>query len=276
MEIVEESKVIERRRKDLVWLDGLWKSLSRIDRRLISTNMVNDSCPRNLANGQAQVHGVCPVCQDHGIFFRIFSRNPNSPYDVSTGIKCSGWRECFTRFPAVTKKQVLDHMNAREEPSPFISMTDSPGRLVNFRRQQVGSDKSGYHQCYKDGANRHQTCSEHAVGGRVRLRFQKQCRARRGEIPEFCSLACSVLDTGGVYREGHGMGEFHESVSQRKNRRWFAKPRNIHIENLLRPRQISTRLTDRHTIESCLGKVCCRRPSCHVAASKGRRQARRS
>lgn len=133
MEVVEEIKVIERRRKDLVWLDGLWESLSRINRRLISTNMGNDSSPRNLANGRVQVNRDCPVCQDHGIFFRVFSCDPNSPYDVSTGIKCSGWREYSTRFPAVTRKQVLDHMNAMGEPSPFISMTDSPARLVNFR-----------------------------------------------------------------------------------------------------------------------------------------------
>ena len=214
--------------------------------------------------------------QDPGIFFRVFSCDPNSPYDVSTGIKCSGWREYSTRFPQVTRKQVLDHMNAREEPSPFISMTDNPARLVNFGTNRWHLTRVAIINATKMERIGIRYSRTTQLAEKVRLWFQKQCRTRRGEKPELCSLACSILDTGGVYREGHGMGGFYESVSQGKHRQWFAKPLNIHMESLLRPQQISTRLTDRDTIKSCLGKVCCRRPNCHVAASKGRRQARRS
>lgn len=132
LEIIAETQAIERRQEDMVWLNGVWESISQIIRRLISIDTANIPTSISLGDRRAQVCGECPVRQDHGIFFRVFSDTTNSPYDVSIGIQCSGWRECSTRFPEVTKEQVLDHMNAVEKLSPFISMTDSPGRLVKF------------------------------------------------------------------------------------------------------------------------------------------------
>lgn len=132
LEIIRETQAIERR-QDMKYQNGLWGSISRINWHLISIDTPNT--PNSISlDRAAQVCGKCPISQGHGIFFRVFSDTTNSPYDMSTGIQCSGWRESSSRFPKVTKEQVLDHMNAVENPSPFISMTDSPARLVNFGR----------------------------------------------------------------------------------------------------------------------------------------------
>ena len=133
MEIVEETKVIERRRKDL-GLGGrsLGESLSDQSSSDIHQHGQRFQSEKSGKWASPSPWRLSSRFRTLASSFVYSSCDPNSAYDVSTGIKCSGWREYSTRFPQVTRKQVLDHMNAREEPSPFISMTDSPARLVNF------------------------------------------------------------------------------------------------------------------------------------------------
>ena len=132
LEVIMETRAIERRQQDLNRLNGVWESVSRINCNLVSSDTPNTSNSISSVDRAAQVCRECPISQGHGIFFRVFSDTTNSPYHMSRGIQCSGWRESSSRFPKVTKEQVLDHMNAVGKPSPFISMTDSPARLVNF------------------------------------------------------------------------------------------------------------------------------------------------
>ena len=132
--VAEETWLIQRRQRDVIWLEGLWKYISGLGLRVISAGTAKASTPVACLDHRPQICEGCRVWQDHGIFFRMFPDSPNSPYDVSIGIRCSGWRKYSSRFPEVTREQVLDHMDNVSGPSPLISMTDSPARLVNFGR----------------------------------------------------------------------------------------------------------------------------------------------
>jgi hypothetical protein len=72
--------------------------------------------------------------------FRYHSISSASPYDENLGIRCPGWRKNGSSDVKISEEHVKQHFRKGDRSSPpFISATESPGRLLNI----IKNDKKG-------------------------------------------------------------------------------------------------------------------------------------
>ncbi len=69
------------------------------------------------------------------ILYRLHHDFKASPYDGELGICCPGWRKQSAEDFAISKGNFIKHLTGSDKSSPpFISVTDSPGRVINFSK----------------------------------------------------------------------------------------------------------------------------------------------
>jgi len=77
------------------------------------------------------------------ILYRLHHDFKASHYDGELGLCCPGWRKQSAEDFAISKENFIKHLARKDDSSPpFISVTDSPGRVINFSKSD---DNRGRH-----------------------------------------------------------------------------------------------------------------------------------
>ncbi|KAM0312543.1 hypothetical protein ACHAO8_006199 [Botrytis cinerea] len=91
------------------------------------------------------------------LLYRVQTATSHSPYDRTTGIRCSGWVDSLYTSGVVDESQkngraFQSHCNAKTVPSPYISVQTSIARLMRFLDWQ--KDKEGKSRVFVISLNR--------------------------------------------------------------------------------------------------------------------------
>jgi hypothetical protein len=110
----------------------------RINRNLVSsTQVIHDTSP--LIGNQIRTPSS-EINEDELPYYRCYRGSPyktpsKSPYDQNLGVCCRGWKENASADSEMTATLVTQHLTRGDESSPpFISVTDSPGRVIKLSK----------------------------------------------------------------------------------------------------------------------------------------------
>ena len=131
-----EISEIERRLLDIEDLNvSLFRTLRRLIKLVVSGPQVVSELTAHLDGYQRSTS-----CGDGGqqdlpqIFYRLHNSPKGSYFDPELGILCPGWRKHASAHSPIAKEHVIQHLRAEQTSPPFISVHDSPARIINLSK----------------------------------------------------------------------------------------------------------------------------------------------
>lgn len=120
--------------------DTLFKTLRRLIRFIVSDPPGISDLTANPGGNKQPVSCGDTVEKDlPQILYRLHIASKETLYDEELGILCPGWRKNSSADSPINKEQVVQHLRGDISSPPFISVSDSPARVIN---QSKGVDLS--------------------------------------------------------------------------------------------------------------------------------------